>query len=171
MDRVSPFRTEADLSARVAELAAEISRDYNGRTVDLVYMLNGASVFCADLVRRLTVPARIHPFGFTSYAKGNTTGEVRVTLDVTEPLQGRDVIVVEGIIVSGRTPRFVLDLLEHRGPASTALCAVGIKKKHLAVDLPIRYAGYELEDELIVGYGIGEGIEKALPYLGVRAAG
>lgn len=169
MQHVSPFRTEQEIAARVTELARQIDEDYAGKTVDIVYMLNGGAVFGADLIRKLRVALRLHPFGFTSYPKPAASGEVRVTLDVAQPLQGCDVLVVEGIVVSGRTPLYVIDLLRRRGTASIELCAVGVKRKSLAVELPVKYAAFELGDEIAVGYGIGEGAEKALPFLGTRS--
>lgn len=171
MQHVSPFRTEQQIAARVAELASQINEDYAGKTVDVVYMLNGASVFCADLIRQLRVPLRLHPFGFVSYPQAAASGEVRITLDVAQPLNGCDVLLVEGIVVSGRTPAYIADVLRRRGPASIALCAVGVKRKSLAVELPVKYAAFELENEIAVGYGIGDGAEKALPFLGTRSQG
>jgi hypoxanthine phosphoribosyltransferase len=168
MRNAVPLRDEAAIAARITELAGQISADYAGRTIDVVYMLNGASSFCADLLRRLTVPARVHPFGFVSYAGGNANGEVRVTLDVAEPLHGRDVLVVEGIVVTGRTPRYLLNLLRVRQPASIALCALGVKRASVDPELNVEYAAFDLGDEIVVGYGIGEGGEKALPFLAAR---
>jgi hypoxanthine phosphoribosyltransferase len=169
MQHVSPFRTEQEIAARVAVLARQINGDYAGRTLDVVYMLNGAAIFCADLIRQLRVPLRLHPFGFTSYGQPTASGEVRVTLDVAQPLHGCHVLMVEGIVVSGRTPAYVVDLLRRRGSASVELCAVGVKRNSLAVELPIKYAAFELDKEIAVGYGIGEGAEKALPFLGMRS--
>jgi hypoxanthine phosphoribosyltransferase len=151
---------------RIAALARQIDHDYAGRSLDVVCLLNGASVFGSDLLRRLTVPTRMHPFGFSSYPAATASGEVRVTLDVTEPLLGRHVLVVEGI--SGRTPKFVTDLLRLRQPASLALCALGVKRQQLAVDLAVAYSAFDFGPEIVVGYGVGEGSEKALPYLADR---
>ena len=102
---------------------------------------------------------------FASYPQGNATGEVRITLDIAEPLYGRDVIVVEGIVVSGRTPQYVLDVLKLRQPSSLTLCALGRKSAQSVVDLPLKYVAFELGDEIAVGYGVGSGSEKALPHL------
>lgn len=163
MPKIEPgavITSEEKIRERVVEVAKQISADYAGKTVDLVGMLNGASFFCVDLARQLTVPARLHWFGFTSYPQGNSTGEVRITLDVTEPLHGRDVILVEGIVVSGRTPKWLMDSFAMRQPKSLALCALGKKPKQITVDMPIRYCGFEFEDEMAVGYGIGGGTDK-----------
>lgn len=168
MRNAVPLRDEATIAARIDVLAGQISTDYDGRTVDIVYMLNGASAFCADLLRRLTVPVRVHPFGFSSYPGGGGNGEVRITLDTSEPLQGRHVLVVEGIVVTGRTPRYLMELLRVREPVSLALCALGVKRASIAVSLNVDYAAFDFDDELVVGYGIGDGSEKALPFLASR---
>jgi hypoxanthine phosphoribosyltransferase len=168
MSNAIPLRDEAAIAGRIADLARQISADYAGRTIDIVYMLNGASTFCGDLLRRLTVPAKMHPFGFVSYPGGNATGEVRVTLDVAEPLHGRDVLVVEGIVVTGRTPRFLVNLLRVREPASIALCALGVKRAYVDAGLNVEYAAFDFGEEIVVGYGIGDGCEKQLPFLAAR---
>jgi hypoxanthine phosphoribosyltransferase len=157
--------SEAQIGERVAELAAQISNDYQGKAVDVICLVNSASIFCADLVRKLTLPSRVHFMSFASYPQGNATGEVRITLDIAEPLYGRDVIVVEGIVVSGRTPQYVLDVLKLRQPSSLTLCALGRKSAQSVVDLPLKYVAFELGDEIAVGYGVGSGSEKALPHL------
>jgi hypoxanthine phosphoribosyltransferase len=169
MDMHRQYISEDEIRDRVTAIARQIDEDHAGTSLDVVCLLGGGSVFCADLLRLLTVPTRSHPFGFMSYPKGSPSGEVRITLDVGEPLHGRHVLVVEGIVVSGRTPRYVLDMLRVRKPASLKLCALGIKPHALAADLEIAYRAFEFGDEIVVGYGVGEGHEKALPYLASRA--
>jgi hypoxanthine phosphoribosyltransferase len=157
--------SETQIQQRVHALAKQISDDYKGKEVDVICLINGASMFCADLVRQLTVPVRTHFLGIRSYSQGNVTGEVRITLDIEEPLHDRHVLMVEGIVVSGRTPRYVLDMLGLRQPASLALCALGIKPAQLSVKLPLKYVAFELGSEIAVGYGVGSGVEKTLAYL------
>jgi hypoxanthine phosphoribosyltransferase len=162
------LRSSEEIAQRVDAIAQQISRDYAGRSLDVVYMVNGASMLCADLTRRLDVLAQLHPLGFSSYPAASPSGEVRLTLDVAKPLHGRHVLLVEGIIVSGRTPRYVSDLLRLRQPASLSLCALGIKPRALAVELPVAYPLFEFGDEIVVGYGVGDEADKALPYLARR---
>ena len=162
------LRSQQEIEERLSALARQIDADYAGRTLDVVCLVNSASVFWADLGRLLSVPVRVHPLAFSSYAAGNSSGEVRLTLDVSEPLQNRHVLIVEGIVVSGRTPRYVCDLLRLRQPASLAMCVLGVKRHALAVELPPLYAAFELGSEIVVGYGVGEGPEKTLPYLSAR---
>lgn len=153
---------------RIAELGARITADYAGRELDLVYAINGASMFCADLARHIHVPVNLLPLGFSSYPSGRPSGEVRITLDVAEPLHGRHVLLVEGIVVSGRTPKFIFDFLRLRQPASLSLCALGVKPKTLAVEMLVTYPAFEFGDEVVFGFGVGEGPEKTLPYLAAR---
>jgi hypoxanthine phosphoribosyltransferase len=150
---------------RVAELGRRINADYAGRQLDIVCLINGAATFCADLVRHIDLPMRQHYVGFTSYSPSPESGEVRFTLDVAEPLQGRDVLVVEGVVVSGRTPLFLMQSLGLRRPATLALCALATKPRMLAVDLEVKYAAFELGDEVACGYGVGKGPERASPHL------
>ncbi|MDP1604389.1 MAG: phosphoribosyltransferase family protein [Legionella sp.] len=153
---------QEQIRERVSQLAQQISTDYAGLTLDVICLINSASMFSADLVRELSIPARLHFLGFNSYPNGNASGEVRITHDVNEPLFERHVLVIEGIVVSGRTPRFVLDMLSLRKPASLALCALGVKASQLAVDLPLKYTAFELGAEIATGYGVGSGTEKVL---------
>jgi hypoxanthine phosphoribosyltransferase len=157
--------SQARIQTRVSELAQKITHDYQGRQLDIVCLINGGSTFCADLVRQIGVPIRQHYLGFTSYAHAKPTGEVRVLLDVAEPLYERHVLIVEGIVISGRTPRYIVDMLSLRKPASLALCALATKPAALAVELPLAYTAFELGSEIAVGYGVGDVVERALPAL------
>jgi len=159
------------IRSRVAALAARIDAEYADREIDIVCLINGATTFTVDLVRHLRRPVRQHALGFTSYPDAPKSGEVRVTLDVAEALQGRHVLVMEGVVVSGRTPRYIMDLLCLRQPASLEMCAIGIKPRALAVDLTVRYSLFEFGDEMAAGYGIGKGPERALPHIVDLATG
>jgi len=151
--------------SRIKTLANQINSDYAGKTLDLVCLVNSAQFFTSDLVKYLTVPTRLHYLGFNSYLKGNETGEVRLTSDIQEPLFGRDVLVIEAIVVSGRTPKYIMDLLKNRKPNSLNLCALGSKPHLLSEKLPLKYVAFELGKEILVGYGIGSGPDKTKPFL------
>ncbi len=153
------------ISSRVALIADQINRDYAGREIDIVCLTNAAMSFTSDLMRLLVVPTRLHLIAFMLYSSAPMSGEVRITLDVNEPLNGRHVLVVEGMVISGRTPLYLMNLLRLRQPESIELCAIGSKPAELAVELPIRYRLFEIGKELVAGYGIGKGPERALPYL------
>jgi hypoxanthine phosphoribosyltransferase len=164
-DKYDIIITKEQISKRVESLAKQINSDYDGKTLDLVCLVNSAQFFTTDLVKYLTVPTRLHYLGFNSYQEGNETGEVRLTSDLQEPLFGRDVLVVEAIVVSGRTPKYIIELLKNRKPNSLNLCALGSKPHLLSEKLPLKYIAFELGKEILVGYGIGSGPEKTKPYL------
>ena len=156
---------EEEISNRVKILAKQINSDYLGRTLDIVCLANSALFFTLDIIKKLTIKTRLHYMTFVNYNEGNESGEVQLTLDVKEPLFGRDVLIIEAIVVSGRTPKYIIDLLKNRKPKSISLCALGIKPHLLSEKLPLNYTGFELGKEILVGYGIGTGQEKTLPYL------
>jgi len=151
----------AELNERLEKLAYEISRDYAQREIDLVCLSNSAMFFTADLARLIQVPVRLHLLAFVSYPKALQSGEVRITLDVAEPLEGRHVLLVEGMVISGRTPLYLMNMLCLRNPASIEICAIGLKPKQLAVDIPVKYRLFDFDQEWVAGYGIGHGQEKA----------
>ncbi|HVL68410.1 MAG TPA: phosphoribosyltransferase family protein [Vicinamibacterales bacterium] len=161
------------LRQRVAELAQQISADYEGRDLTIVCTLGGAVVFFADLVRQLTIPARHVYMGFSAYGGGGgKSGEARVYLDVAEPLEGRHVLVLDGTVISGRTPHYILELLQRRQPASLKFCTLLLKRGSLRAPLPLDYVGFEVPDEgFAVGYGMGQDpAHRWLPYIGTVSA-
>lgn len=157
---------EHRLQQRVTELASQISDDYRGKELTLVCTLGGSVVFVADLMRRLSVPFTCTFLHTSSYSDA-TGGEVRIVLDTLEPIQGRDLIVFEGAVVTGLTLGYVVDWLQLRRPASLCCCALIVKRKTLKVDLPLRYVGFEIDEGYAVGYGIAhQGRFRGLPYIG-----
>jgi len=150
----------AMIHKQVISLASRINQDYSGLEIDLVCLSNSAVMFTADLVRLIKVPVRQHIIAFNTYAEASDSGEVSITLDVQEPLYGRHVLLLEGMIISGRTPLYIMNMLQNRRPASLNICSIGIKPKQLAVDLTVKYSLFTFEKEWVVGYGIGDGLEK-----------
>lgn len=142
-------------------LAQQINVDYESREIDLVCLTNSAMYFTADLVRLIQLPVKLHVMAFNSYTPAPKSGEVRLTLDIAESLEGRHVLVMEGMVISGRTPLYLVNLLRLRQPASLELCIIGSKPAELAVELPIKYRLFEFGKEWVAGYGIGHGSEKA----------
>lgn len=173
MTRQPPGRIEGVLIsrerivARIAELADEISRDYTeAGEVVLVGVLKGAFVFLADLARALDVPRRIEFMALSSYRDGDRAGDVRLIMDLRTSIRGRHVLVVEDIVDSGRTLRYLLDTLGARQPASLECCALVLKRSALAVDVDVRYVGFEIPDVWVVGYGLDYGERyRTLPYI------
>jgi hypoxanthine phosphoribosyltransferase len=143
------------LEQRIRELGAEISRDYEGRSLVLICVLKGAFLFVADLMRELTVPCEVDFMAVSSY--GSTTdssGVVRILKDLESSIEGRDVLVVEDIVDSGLTLHYLLKNLQARNPASLEVCALLTKPERRRIDLPIRYIGFEIPNQFAVGYGL-----------------
>ena len=147
--------SEDDLQRRVAELAGEVSRDYEGRPPLLVAILKGAVPFLADLMRHLEVPCELDFMAVSSYGSStDSSGVVRILKDLDAPIDGRDVLIVEDIIDSGLTLHYLLKNLEARNPASIEVCALLTKPERRRVDLPIRYVGFEIPNRFAIGYGL-----------------
>ncbi len=147
--------TREDIQARIAELGAEITRDYAGRQLLLVGILKGAFPFLADLCRAIDLPVRVDFLGVSSY-EGTTqsTGVVRITQDISQPMSELDVLVVEDIVDTGLTLRYILDNFGTRHPASVEVCALLDKPSNRKVEVPVRYVGFEVQNHFVVGYGL-----------------
>jgi len=154
--RVGEVLVEAeDLQRRVGELAAEISRDYEGRDLVLVGVLKGAVFFVADLMRSLEVPCELDFMAVTSYGSAtDSSGVVRILKDLDSSIEGREVLIVEDIIDSGLTLHYLIRNLRARNPASLEVCALLTKPERRRVDLPIRYVGFEIPNRFAIGYGL-----------------
>ena len=161
--------TAEHLKARVEEIGAEISRDYEGRELLAVGILKGATVFFADLVRAIKVPVQFDFMIASSYGnQANTTGTVKILKDLDVDIAGKHVIVIEDIIDSGLTMNYMMKLLADRQPASLKLCALLSKPSRRRSDVTISYLGAEVPDEFLVGYGLDyAGRYRNLPYIGI----
>jgi len=159
--------TRERLTERVREMAAEISTDYAGRDLLVVGILKGAVFFTADLVRELTVPCEIDFMSVSSYGSAtHSSGVVRITKDLDVAIEGRDVLLVEDVIDSGRTLRYLMRNLSARDPASLETCALLSKPAADRLDLGTRYVGFRLPDVFVVGYGLDAGERfRELPYI------
>jgi hypoxanthine phosphoribosyltransferase len=143
------------LQARIHELAASISSDYEDRRLLLVCVLKGAVLFVADLMRSIDIPVEVDFMAVASYGSAtDSSGVVRILKDLDTPLQGRHVLIVEDIVDSGLTLQYLLRNLGSRDPASLEVCALLTKPSRRKVDLPVRYVGFEIPDEFVVGYGL-----------------
>jgi hypoxanthine phosphoribosyltransferase len=160
--------SEDEIRARVRELGRDISRDYAGRPVTLVAVLKGSFVFLADLVREIDLPVAVEFISISSYQGTRSTGVVQITADLTRNVEGEHVIVVEDIVDTGLTMRYLLDNLATRHPASLRLCALLEKPARAQVSVPIDYRGFQIPDEFVVGYGLDhDGRLRNLPYIGI----
>jgi hypoxanthine phosphoribosyltransferase len=143
------------LAARISELAAEISRDYQGKELLLVGVLKGAVFFMADLARQLEVPCALDFMAVSSYGSStDSSGVVRILKDLDLDIEGRHVLIVEDIIDSGLTLSYLLKNLRSRGPASLEVCALLTKPSRRRAEIPCRYIGFEIPDKFVVGYGL-----------------
>jgi hypoxanthine phosphoribosyltransferase len=143
------------LRARITELGAQITKDYEGGNPLLIGILKGSVFFMADLARAIDLPLEMDFIAVSSY--GNATessGVVRMLKDLDAPIAGRDVIIVEDIIDSGRTLSYLVELLQQRGPASIEICALLTKPERAEVEIECRYVGFEIPNRFVVGYGL-----------------
>ena len=157
------------LSARVAELGAEISTDYAGRDLRLIGVLKGAVFFMADLMRKLTIPCEVDFMAISSYgASTDSSGVVRILKDLDINIEGRHVLVVEDIIDSGLTLSYLMRNLESREPATLEICALLTKPDRREIEVPVRYVGFEIPNRFVIGYGLDFGERyRNLPYVAV----
>jgi hypoxanthine phosphoribosyltransferase len=148
--------SEQMLQTRIAELGAEISRDYHNESLHLVCILRGGVLFLTDLMRRITTPNTIDFMAVTSYgaAARQTTGQVRITMDLKDEIYGRNVLLVEDIVDSGYTIASVLKFLETRHPRSLRVCTLLDKPERREVEVPIHYRGFTIPNKFVFGYGL-----------------
>ncbi len=168
-DNLRVMISEEQVTMKIKELAEQISKDYEGNSVHLICILKGSVFFCCDLAKRITVPVTLDFMSVSSY--GNETvssGRVRIAKDLDESIQGRHVLIVEDIIDSGRTLAHLMDLLSTRAPESINICTLLDKPDRRVTDVDVKYVGFEIPDEFVVGYGLDyqQGYRN-LPYVGV----
>ena len=161
--------TKEELAACVERLGKQISKDYAGKSVHLVCVLKGGSFFMCELAKRITVPVSLDFMSVSSYgSETKSSGVVRIVKDLDEPLKGKDVIVIEDIVDSGRTLSYLLEMLRDRGPASLRLCTLLDKPERRVTDVHVDYTGFQIPDEFVVGYGLDyDQRYRNLPYIGV----
>jgi hypoxanthine phosphoribosyltransferase len=162
--------SEEQLKAKVAELGAQISRDYAGKNLLLVSILKGSVVFMADLMRAVTIPCSIDFMVVSSYGGANTmsTGLVKIVKDLDADLTGRDVLIVEDILDTGITLSHLVPMLKLRNPSSVKICTILDKPTRRKADIHPDYEGYQVPDEFVVGYGLDYDEKyRNLPYVGV----
>ncbi len=161
--------SEEKVEKRIKELGEIISRDYAGKEVHLICVLKGGVFFTCELSKRITVPVSLDFMSVSSY--GNDTkssGVVKIIKDLDESIENKDVLVVEDIIDSGRTLRYLLENLERRNPRSLKLCTLLDKPSRRVTEVTVDYTGFEIPDEFVVGYGLDYGQKyRNLPYIGV----
>jgi hypoxanthine phosphoribosyltransferase len=160
---------ELTLRRRVEELGEELSNDYEGRELLLVGVLKGAVFFMADLMRQLSVPCEIDFMAISSYGEGtDSSGVVRILKDLDSNIEGRHVLVLEDIIDTGLTLSYLMRNLGAREPASLEVCALLVKHGRRETDVPVKYVGFEIPNQFVVGYGLDFGERfRNLPHVAV----
>jgi hypoxanthine phosphoribosyltransferase len=169
MTEPAPLLSTEAIQARVAELGAAITRDYANKELAIVSVLAGSFVFAADLCRQIALPLSVDFLGVRSYGDStSTSGVVRITHDLMRPVEGKHVLLVEDIVDTGLTVRFLMDTLFTRRPASLRLASLLNKPERARVSVPIDYLGFTIADVFVVGYGLDYAQHyRNLPYIGV----
>lgn len=169
-ERIRTLIEEERVAARIRELGEDISREYEGREVHLICVLKGGVFFMCDLAKRITVPVTMDFMSVSSYGAGtSSSGVVKIVKDLDQPLEGKDVLIVEDIIDSGRTLSYLIEILKKRHPRSMRLCTLLDKPERRVVDnVQVDYCGFQIPDEFVVGYGLDYDQKyRNLPYIGV----
>lgn len=165
---IAPYISKTEISKRVQELAEMINRDFAGQEVLVVGVLQGAFIFCADLLREIKVPVLFDFVALSSYEGTESTGQVKMKLDLKHDVYARNVIVIEDIVDTGLTMSYFLNELKSRQPKKLKLCSLLLKRSRLKVEVPIDYLGFDIEDKFVIGYGLDyDGRYRELPYIGV----
>ena len=168
-EKIRVLLSEEEVDAKIKQIGEQISKDYAGRQVHLVCVLKGGSFFMCELAKRITVPVSLDFMSVSSYgSETKSSGVVRIVKDLDEPLKGKNVIVIEDIVDSGRTLSYLLDMLKDRGPESLRLCTLLDKPDRRVVDVNVDYTGFQIPDKFVVGYGLDyDQRYRNLPYIGV----
>ena len=166
---INTLISQEKLTGRIRELAEQISRDYAGREIHLICVLKGGAYFMTELSKYITIPVTIDFMAVSSYgSKTVSSGIVKIIKDHDEPIEGKDVLVVEDIVDTGYTLSYLLEMLRDRKPASLKLCAMLNKPDRRVREVKIDYLGFDIPDEFVVGYGLDyDQHYRNLPYIGV----
>ena len=160
--------TEEDIRVRVRALGRQITRDYAGKKLLLVAILKGSVVFLGDLMREIDLPLAVDFISLSSYSGKESTGVVRLLLDLRETAEGRDILLVEDIVDTGLTLSYLLENLKTRGPRSLEICALLDKPDCRKVQVKTKYVGFKIPNEFVVGYGLDyDETYRNLPYVGI----
>src|SRR5438477_5833717 len=158
------------IARRVKELGTQIERDYEGKDLVLLGVLKGSYIFISDLARAIDLPLAIDFIGLSSYGEATeSSGVVKITSDLSRPIEDKHVVIVEDIVDTGLTMRYLLDNLATRRPASVKLCALLHKPSRLRTKIRIDYLGFKIEDHFVVGYGLDANEKyRNVPFIGVK---
>ncbi len=165
--------SEEDIALRIDALAKAITEEFNGEEIIVICVLKGAFMFCSDLIKKIELPIKLEFMQLSSYGDGTTSsGNVKIEMDVTENLNGKNVLIVEDIVDTGLTLTTLLEMLKVRSPKSLKLASLLFKPSRNKHPVTIDYLGFEIEDKFVIGYGLDyAGRYRELPYVGVLNAG
>ena len=168
-NKIKVLLSEEEVDARIAELGAQISKEYEGEEIFMICTLKGACFFACELAKRITVPVALDFMSVSSYGNGSvSSGKIIMKKDLEESIVGKNVIVVEDIVDTGRTLSYLMDNLKQRGPKSLKLCAMLDKPDRRVVDIKADYTGFEIPDLFVIGYGLDYAQRyRNLSYIGV----
>lgn len=168
-EKIRVMIPEDKVDARIKEIGEEISKQYEGEEVHLICVLRGGSFFMCELAKRISVPVTLDFMSVSSYGMDTkSSGVVKIVKDLDDSIKGKNVIVVEDVVDSGRTLSYLLDMLKDRGPKSLRLCTLLDKPERRVVQVHVDYTGFEIPDEFVVGYGLDYAQKyRNLPYIGV----
>ncbi|MCI8268998.1 MAG: hypoxanthine phosphoribosyltransferase [Lachnospiraceae bacterium] len=169
-DKIRVLLSEEEVNHRIGEIAAQISRDYEGKAIHMICILKGGVFFTCELAKRLTVPVSLDFMSVSSYGDDTkSSGVVRIVKDLDESLKNKDVLIVEDIIDSGRTLSYLIEVLRQREPASIRLCTLLDKpERRVKKQVKVDYTCFSIPDEFVVGYGLDYAQKyRNLPYIGV----
>ena len=168
-DKIRVMYSEEEVDKRIRELGEQISKRYEGKTVHMICVLKGGVFFMCELAKRITVPVSLDFMSVSSYGSDTkSSGVVKIIKDLDEPLEGKNVIIVEDIIDSGRTLAYLIEVLKQRNPKNIELCTLLDKPDRRVVDVDVEYVGFQIEDKFVVGYGLDYDQKyRNLPYIGV----
>lgn len=168
-EKIRVLLSEEEVSAKIKEVAAQIDKDYEGKCVHMIGVLKGGVYAMCELSKRLTVPVSLDFMSVSSYGDGTTSsGVVKIVKDLDQSLEGKDVLIVEDIIDSGRTLSYLIEILKQRKPNSLRLCTLLDKKERRVVDVDVDYCCFDIPDEFVVGFGLDYAQKyRNLPYIGV----
>lgn len=168
-ERIDVLISEEDVEKRIAELGKIISEEYEGKEIHMICVLKGGVFFMCELAKYITVPVTMDFMSVSSYGdETSSSGVVKIVKDLDEPLEGKNVLVVEDIIDSGRTLSYLMEILEKRQPDSMQLCTLLDKPDRRVREVRVDHVGFEIPDEFVVGYGLDyKQRYRNLPYIGI----
>ena len=168
-EKIKVLLSEEEVDSRIKQIAAKVSKDYAGKEIHLICVLKGGVFFTCELAKRITVPVSLDFMSVSSYGDDTkSSGVVKIVKDLDQPLEGKDVLIVEDILDTGVTLSHLVPMLKLRRPNSVRLCTILSKPSRRKVDIEPDYCGFEVPDEFVVGYGLDYDEKyRNLPYVGV----